>query len=171
MDSIAGTVKISGLTILNSDLTDRKQGPHLFLMMWKTLQLKGIKAVTGVAAPVIQFTGVKNGFIQSCRTNNGTGTFLQLKGMENLHITMTENDLSYAKIPVSGDNKSSVFLDANRMPPLYGLSDGIYVNCGMQYTDDREIKIHTPAEVKSKRLEIIHAIWGTDKLPGRCDVS
>ena len=83
---------------------------------------------------------------------------------------MTGNDLSYSKIPVSGDNRSSVFLDANRMPPLYGQSDGLYVNCGLQYTDDREIKIHSPAEVKAKRLEIINAIWGTNKLPDRTDV-
>jgi hypothetical protein len=83
---------------------------------------------------------------------------------------MTGNDLSNSKIPVSGDNSSSVFLEANRMPPLYGQSDGPFVNCGLQYTDDREIKIHTPAEVKAKRKEIIKAIWGTSTLPVRSDV-
>ncbi len=62
------------------------------------------------------------------------------------------------------------FLMPTGLPPLYGQSDGLYVNCGMQYTDDREIKIHTPAEVKAKRLEIINAIWGKKSLPDRSDV-
>ena len=136
----------------------------------ENLLLTGIKARTNIAAPVIQFNEVKNAFIQSCSAYEGTGTFLQLKGLKNLHLTMTGNDLSYAKLPLNGDNRSSVFLEANRMPPLYGQSDGIYVNCGLQYTDDREIKIHTPAEVKAKRMEIIKAIWGTNILPVRTDV-
>ncbi|MBK8881941.1 MAG: hypothetical protein IPN67_06005 [Bacteroidales bacterium] len=134
------------------------------------LQLTGIKAKTNVAAPVIQFSKVKDANVRSCRTYEGTETFLQLKGTENLHLSMTGNDLSYTRIPVSGDNRSSVFLEANRMPPLYGQSDGLYVNCGLQYTDDRKFKIHSPAAVKSKRLEIIRAIWGTNKLPDRSDV-
>jgi hypothetical protein len=134
------------------------------------LELTGIKATTDLTAPVIQFSGVKNAIIQSCIVYEGSGTFLQLEGMENLHLTMTGNDLSYAKIAVTGNNKSSVFLEANRMPPLYGLSDGLYVNCGLQYTDDREIKIHSPAEAKAKRKEIIKAIWGTNNLPDRADV-
>jgi polygalacturonase len=134
------------------------------------LQLTGINAQTDIKAPVIQFSGVKNGIIRSCVAKKGTGTFLNLKGKDNLHLTMIGNDLGYSKIPVSGDNKSSVFLDANRMPPLSGKSEGSYVNCGLQYSDDREIRISTPAEVKSKRLEIIHAIWGTNMLPDRSDV-
>lgn len=144
--------------------------PAFFCDDVSDLQVTGIKARTDIAAPVIEFSGVKNAFIRSCIADEGTGTFLQLKGMENLHLTMTGNDLSYAKIPVNGDNRSSVFLEANRMPPLYGQSDGPFVNCGLQYTDDREIKIHTPAGVKSKRMEIIHAIWGTNMLPDRSDV-
>jgi hypothetical protein len=134
------------------------------------LQLTGIKAMTNIEAPVIQFSRVKDAIIQACMTYEGTGTFLRLKGLENLHLTMMGNDLSYSEIPVSGDNRSSVFLEANRMPPLYGKSDGLFVNCGLQYTDDREIKIHSPAEVKAKRVEIIKAIWGTNILPGRIDV-
>jgi hypothetical protein len=134
------------------------------------LQLTGIKARTDIAAPVFQFSGVKSALMQSCIAYEGTGTFLQLKGLENLHLTMTGNDLGYSEIPVSGDNKSSVFLDANRMPPLYGQSDGPYVNCGLQYTDDREIKIHSPAEAKAKRMAIINAIWGTNMLPDRSEV-
>ena len=136
----------------------------------ENIQLSGIKATAHVIAPVIQFSSVKNAIIQSSITYEGTGTFLQLNGLGNLHLTMTGNDLSYSKIPVSGHNSSSVFLDSNRMPPLYGQSDDPFVNCGLQYTDDREIKIHTPAEVKAKRLEIIKAIWGTSILPERTDV-
>lgn len=134
------------------------------------LQLTGIKAITDILAPVMQFSSVKNAMIRSCRTYEGNGTFLLLKGNENLHLTMTGNDLSYSEKPVKGVNSSAVFLDGNRMPPLYGQSDGRYVNCGMQYTDDREFRIHTPAEVKSKRTEIIEAIWGTKTLPDRSDV-
>ncbi len=37
--------------------------------------------------------------------------------------------------------------------------------------DDREFRITTPADVARKRLEIIHAIWGTDHIPGRGDVT
>ncbi|GEM_PF-78453 len=136
----------------------------------ENIQLTGIKANVNVSAPVMQFISVKNAIIQSCIANEGTDTFLQLKGRENLHITMTGNDLSYSKTPVKGDNSSSVFLDANRMPPLYGRPDGRFVNCGMQYTDDRDIRIQTPAAVKAKRKEIIRAIWGTDILPERADV-
>jgi polygalacturonase len=136
----------------------------------ENLQLTGIKAKTDNAAPVIQFSSVKNAIILSSTAYDGTGTFLQLKGMENLHLTMTGNDLSYVKTPVTGDNRSSVFLEGNRMPPLYGETDGHFVNCGLQYTDDREIKIHSPAEIKSKRKAIINAIWGTNMLPDRSDV-
>jgi polygalacturonase len=134
------------------------------------LQLTGIKARTDIVAPVIQFSGVKNAIVQSSIAYRGSATFLQLKGMDNQHLSLTGNDVSYTKIPVSGDNRSSVFLEANRMPPLYGQSDGYYVNCGLQYTDDREIKIRTPAEVKAKRMEIIRAIWGTNMIPDRSDV-
>jgi polygalacturonase len=135
------------------------------------LNLIGVEAITDINAPVIQFSSVKNAIIQSCKAYKGTGTFLQLKGLENLHLTMTGNDLGYAEIPVSGDNRSSVFTEANRMPPLYGKSDGNYVNCGLQYTDDREIRIHSPSEVKTIRMQIIKAIWGSDKLPDRSDVT
>jgi len=134
------------------------------------LKLKGVEARTDISSPVIQFSGIKNAIIQSCIADEGTGTFLQLKGRENLHLTMTGNDLGYAQRAIGGDNRSSVFLESNRMPPLYGRSDGIYVNCGLQYTDDREIKIHSPAAVKAKRLEIINVIWGTKDLPDRSDV-
>ncbi len=136
----------------------------------ENLELSGLKAGTDGTASVIEMTDVKKALIRSCMATDGTGTFLRLKGMDNLHITMTGNDLGNAKIPADGDNKSSVFLDANRLPPLYGLSEGPYVNCGMQYTDDREIRIHSPAEVKAKRLDIINAIWGSSKLPDRSDV-
>ena len=134
------------------------------------LEMRGIKAATGTTSPVLQFSGVKNALVQSCRTCEGTETFLDLKGMENHHITLTGNDLSYAKIPVSGENRSSVFLEGNRIAAVSGKSDGRYVNCDLQYTDDREIRINTPAEVTAKRLEIISAIWGTDRLPDRSDV-
>ncbi len=136
----------------------------------ENLDLGGLKAGTEGTAAVIEMTGVKNALIRSCMATRGTATFLQLIGIENSHITMTGNDLGYAQASVAGVNKSSVFLDANRLPPLYGLSDGPYVNCGMQYTDDREIRIHSPAEVMSLRKEIINAIWGTAKLPDRADV-
>ncbi|MBI5008174.1 MAG: hypothetical protein HZB98_00635 [Bacteroidia bacterium] len=136
----------------------------------ENIHLSGIKASTLASAPVMQFSKVNNALVQSCISNKGTGTFLHLNGMENLHISLTGNDLSYSKIPVSGGNSSSVFLEANRMPPLYGLSDGPFVNCGLQYTDDREIRIQSPAAIRTKRLEIIKAIWGTSILPDRTDV-
>jgi hypothetical protein len=136
----------------------------------ENIQLTGIKATAHGSVPVIKFSRVKNATLQACIAYEGTGTFLHLTGRENLHLTMTGNDLSYSVVPVSGDNSSSVFLDANRMPPLYGKSDGPFVNCGLQYTDDREIKINTPAQVKAKRMEIIRSIWGTDNLPDRTDV-
>jgi hypothetical protein len=37
-------------------------------------------------------------------------------------------------------------------------------------SDDREIRIHTPADITQKRTEIIRAIWNADKLPDRADV-
>ncbi len=134
------------------------------------IQLNGIKSTAYNASPVIRFSGVSNAFIQSCIACKGTDTFLQLKGVENLHITLMGNDLSYCKTPVTGENSSSVFLDSNRMPPAYGLSDGPYVNCGIQFIDDRVIKIHTPAGVKAKRNQIIRAIWGSEMIPDRTDV-
>jgi hypothetical protein len=45
-----------------------------------------------------------------------------------------------------------------------------FVNCEIQFTDDREIRIHTRADIKNKRLEIIHAIWNSNKIPDRSDV-
>lgn len=135
------------------------------------IQLTGIRAGTEKSAPVVRFRDVKNAMIRSCVAVEGTGTFLRLEGSDNLHITLTGNDFGYAKAAVEGDNRSSVFLDSNRLPPLYGLSDGPFVNCGLQYTDDREIKIHSPAGIKAMRLQIINAIWGTSSLPGRSDIT
>jgi polygalacturonase len=144
--------------------------PAIVLDDVEDVHLKVIKASVEVSAPVICFNAVKNALIQSCRTIRGTNTFLQLNGFENQHITLTGNDLSYAKTAVSGANSSALFLSANRMPPLYGLSDGLYVNCGLQYTDDREIRLNTPAGVRKKQVDIIRAIWGTDRMPERSDV-
>jgi hypothetical protein len=45
-----------------------------------------------------------------------------------------------------------------------------FVNCDVLNTDDREIRIRTPADIKNKRLEIIRAIWGKDQIPDRSDV-
>ena len=45
------------------------------------------------------------------------------------------------------------------------------VNCKYQFTDDRAIRINTPADVKNKRREIIHAIWDTDHIPNRSNVN
>ena len=155
---------------IDIDYIKTEKRPAFIFDETENLQLTEIKARTDIAAPVIQFSRVKNATIRSSITYEETGTFLNLAGTENLHLTMSGNDLSYCRIPVSGDNKSSVFLDANRMPPLYGLSDGHFVNCGLQYTDDREIKVNSPAEVKARRMEIINAIWDTNMLPDRSDV-
>jgi len=81
------------------------------------IQLQGLMVRTAISVPAIQFSGVSNALIQSCTAGKGTETFLNLRGMENLHVSLTGNDLSYCKLPVSGDNTSTVFLDANRMPP------------------------------------------------------
>jgi hypothetical protein len=45
------------------------------------------------------------------------------------------------------------------------------VDCTPQITDDREIKILTPGDVINKRLEIIRAIWNTNRIPDRSDVT
>ncbi len=134
------------------------------------IELNGIKARVDTLVPVISFNRVKNAFIRACISVKGTDTFLQLRGMENQHISLTGNDLSFSKTAVTGVNKSAVFLEGNRMPPLYGLSDGLFVHCGLQYTDDREIRINTPAEARHKKIEIIKAIWGSDRIPDRSDV-
>jgi pimeloyl-ACP methyl ester carboxylesterase len=44
------------------------------------------------------------------------------------------------------------------------------VSCDIQITDDRELRILTPIDVINKRLEIIRAIWNTDRIPNRFDV-
>jgi hypothetical protein len=44
------------------------------------------------------------------------------------------------------------------------------VDCTPQIFDDREIRVKTPGDVINKRLEIIRAIWNTDKIPDRSDV-
>lgn len=134
------------------------------------IELIGVKAKADVTAPVIAFRGVKNAFIQSCIALKGTGTFLHLNDISSEHITLTGNDLKNAIKPVSNESNNAVWLEGNRISPVPGLSEGQYVNCDLQYTDDREIKIHTPAEIISKRIEIIRAIWGSDQIPDRSDV-
>jgi hypothetical protein len=71
--------------------------------------------------------------------------------------------------PVISKN-STVILDGNRLVSSSGNPTGRYVNCNIRYTDDREIRINTPAAVKSKRMEIISAIWGAGQIPDRSDV-
>ena len=133
------------------------------------LWIRGLRAAADGSASVVVFTGVKSALIQECVTQGSPDIFLNLEGSDNLHISMTGNDFSRCKTAVCGNNRSSVFLDANRMPPSYGLSDGPFVNCGVQFTDDREIRINTPADVRNKRQQIIRAIWGKDKIPERAD--
>lgn len=134
------------------------------------LTLKSISAGTDGTAPVLEFIGIKNAFIQSCIAHDGTGTFLNLKGSMSQHVSMIGNDFRGAKRPFGSENHSSVFLEGNRIGSVTGISEGQYVNCDIRYTDDREIRIHTPAGIKVKRLEIIQAIWGADKIPDRSDV-
>jgi len=134
------------------------------------LMMKSIFARTDGNAPVMEFIGVKNAFIQSCIALDGTGTFLHMKGAMSKHISLIGNDLRSAKKTFQSHNHSSVFLEGNRIASVTGISEGQYVNCDVRYTDDREIKIQTPAEVKSKRTEIIRAIWGSDRIPDRSDV-
>ncbi len=54
--------------------------PALVFDNAENIQITGIKASSYVTAPVIQFSRVKHAIIQSCSANEGTGTFLQLKG-------------------------------------------------------------------------------------------
>jgi len=131
---------------------------------------KGLRALTDQSAAVLSFDGVRNAFIQSCIALKGTGTFLQLSGTSSEHITLTGNDLRDSEKPVSNENRSSVWSEANRIAAYPGNYEDQYISCDLQYTDDREIKIHSPAAVKSKRKEIIRAIWGTDNMPDRTDV-
>jgi hypothetical protein len=44
-------------------------------------------------------------------------------------------------------------------------------NCEFTPYDDREFRISTSAESANKRLEIIRAIWGSDHIPDRSDVT
>jgi hypothetical protein len=53
---------------------------------------------------------------------------------------------------------------------IFGVS-GQSVSCENNKIDDREFRISTPAEVANKRLEIIRAIWGSDHIPDRCNVT
>jgi hypothetical protein len=54
---------------------------------------------------------------------------------------------------------------------------GQIVNCDFVKFDDREFRILSTDDVDAKRQEIIHAIWGSDKIPSRsnvivtCDIS
>jgi polygalacturonase len=136
----------------------------------ENLELKSLAAGTAGTASVIALTGVKNALIQSCVAYEGTGTYLELYGALSDHIALMGNDLSRAKKSVQSENHSSVFIEGNHTPSDAGISGGRYVNCDIKYTDDREIRIKTPAEVKSKRLEIIRAIWGAGQIPDRSDV-
>ncbi len=114
------------------------------------LTMKSFFAGTDGKAPAIVFTGVKNAFIQSCIAPQGTNNFLHLKGPVSKHISMIGNDLSGAKKPFESENHSSVFLEGNRILSVTGISEGEYVNCDIRYTDDREIKISSAADIKSK---------------------
>jgi polygalacturonase len=134
------------------------------------LVLKSIIANTNTAAPVISFSKVKDAFIHSCVALEGTGTFLQMDGTLSENVSFTGNDLRSARKPLRNENSSSVFIEGNRITDKYSKPNGLYVNCVKSYVDDREIRIHNPAEVKSKRLEIIRAIWGANQLPDRSDV-
>jgi len=136
----------------------------------EALSMKSIFAKTDGNAPVFEFIGVKNAFIRSCIAPYSTGTFLHLKGSMSEHVSLIGNDLRDAKKPFESSNHSSVFLEGNRIASVTGISEGQYVNCDIRYTDDREIRIQTPAEVSVKRREIIRAIWGMEQIPDRSDV-
>jgi polygalacturonase len=153
---------------LSYDISDQR--PSIICDDVADIELKSIRAKVEASAPVLLFKNVKNAFIQSCIAQAGTETFLQLSGPESKHITLIGNDISCTKKAIKLENKSSVYTENNRKDNNAADFKDHYANCDMQFTDDREIRISTPAAVNSKRKEIINAIWGADKLPDRSDV-
>jgi len=134
------------------------------------LELKSIKTGTTGSAPLFLFKNVSDAFVQSCIAPKNTETFLQISGISSKHITVMGNDLTEAKNAVKVDDKSVVYLDNNQLASQSGNAKFKYVSCDFQAIDDREIRISSPADVINKRLEIIHSIWGSDKIPDRSDV-
>lgn len=97
-------------------------------------------------------------------------TFLQISGIANKQIIVGGNNLTEAKNTVKADDKSVVYLDNNREATQSGNAIFNYASCDFQAIDDRKIRILSPADVTKKRLEIIRAIWGSDKIPDCSDV-
>jgi polygalacturonase len=133
-------------------------------------ELQSIKGRLTGSLSLLWFINVKNTLIQSCIAPEGIETFLKVSGSESKHITLSGNDLSGAKNAVELENNRSVFMDNNRLAIQSIDTVSHNLNCALQFTDDREIRISTPAAVKNKRLEIIRSIWDADKIPDRSDV-
>jgi hypothetical protein len=144
--------------------------PALLFDDTEDLVLESISAQTDGAAPELVFNNVNKAFIHSCIAPEGTKLFLNLRGSENKKISLIGNDLRGAGQAFSQGSGPAPFMEGNRITSVTGISEGRYTDCDIKYTDDREIRIHTPAEVLSKRKEIIKAIWGKDVLPDRSDI-
>jgi hypothetical protein len=134
------------------------------------LDLKELNAKTNGHAPVLWFKGVRKSFIQSCVTIDSIETFLHLSGPDSKEVTMMGNDFSRAANPVKVENNSSFFMKYNKVASDLLDRDGSFINCDPQFIDDRYIRIKTSSMVIDKRLEIIKAIWGNERIPDRCDV-
>jgi len=134
------------------------------------LELKSIKAGTTGSAPLLWLKNVSDAFIQSCIAPQNSETFLQVSGSASKHITIMGNDLCGAKNAVKADDSSVVYMDNNQLATQPEKAKFKYVSCDFQAIDDRKIRITDAAAVKAKRLEIVRAIWGEDKLPERSDV-
>jgi hypothetical protein len=153
---------------LKFEMNDER--PALMFDDTEDLMLESINAQTDGTAPEIVFTNINKAFLHSCVAPEKTKLFLDLKGSENKYISLLGNDLRGAGQAYSSGTGPTPFMEGNRIASVTNISEGRYTNCDVKYTDDREIRLSTPAGIKDKRIEIIKAIWGTEILPDRSDL-
>jgi polygalacturonase len=163
----AGNIRFNNVEV---DFEGQEARPSFIFDDVTGLELQSIKGRTAGSQPLLWFINVKNTLIESCIVPEWIETFLQVSGPESGHITLTGNDLSRAGNAVKQENSKSVYMDNNRSATRSTDPETQYISCELQFTDDREIRISTPAAVKNKRLEIIRSIWDSDQIPDRSDV-
>ena len=130
------------------------------------LELQNIRGRIIETGPLFRFINVRDASVRLCSVPFGLETFLRIQGRNSGRITLWGNDLNNVKIPVLSEDSSEVYIDNNRVASRIVMP----VSCEIQNTDDRELKIHSPADAARMKLGIIRAIWGKDRIPDRSDV-